>query len=97
MQPLRVEVLQVVAFSNVVNSLKVMSLTLYACSKLKSLHYGAIIIAFVNCLPSKFTGDILFEFPSSHHLLGQLQGMDRKFNGHAWCKLKPVTLRIHLD
>ncbi len=79
--------LQVVAFSNIVDSLKGMSLTPHACFKLKSLDYGAITIEFVNCFPTKFNGDILFELPPSHHLLGQLQGMSRKFDGHAWCKL----------
>jgi hypothetical protein len=82
-QPLQTEVLQVVAFSNVVDLLKAMSLTPHACSKLKSLYYRAITIEFVNCLPTKFNGDILFELPPSHHLLGQLQGMGRKFDGHA--------------
>ncbi len=77
-------------FSNVVDSLKAMSLIPYICSELKSLDYGAITIEFVNCLPTKFNGDILFELPPIHHPLGhygQLQGMDKKFNGHAWCKL----------
>ncbi len=50
-------------FTTVVDSLKAMSLTLHDSSKLKSLDYDAIIIEFVNCLPTKFNGDILFEFP----------------------------------
>ncbi len=65
-------------------------MTPHACSKLKFLDYSAIIIEFVNCLPTKFNGDILFEFFHVHHPLGhfrQLQGMDGKYNGHAWCKL----------
>ncbi len=76
--------------SNVVDLLKAMSLTPQACSELKSLDYGAIIIEFVNCLPTKFNGDILFELPLICHPLGhfgQLQGMDKKFDGHVWCKL----------
>jgi hypothetical protein len=63
---------------------------MHICFELKSLDYGAIIIEFMNCLPTKFNGDILFELPLVCHLLGhfgQLQGVDRKFNGHAWCKL----------
>jgi len=58
--------------------------------ELKSLNYNVITIEFVNCLPTKFNGDILFELPPLHHLLGhseQLQGMDKKYDGHAWCKL----------
>jgi hypothetical protein len=52
MQPLQMELLQAVAFSNVIDSLKAMSLTPHAWSKLKSLDYGAIIIEYVNCLPT---------------------------------------------
>jgi hypothetical protein len=58
--------------------------------ELKSLNYDVIKIEFVNCLPTKFNGDILFELPPLHHLLGhseQLQGMDKKYDGHTWCKL----------
>jgi hypothetical protein len=84
------EVLQVVAFFSVIDSLKAMFLTLHTCFELKSLDYGAITIEFVNYLPTKFNGDILFELPLVCHPLGQfkkLQGMDRKFDAHAWCKL----------
>jgi hypothetical protein len=52
---------QVAPFTNIVNSLKVMSLTLHTCSELKSFDYDAKIIEFVNCLPTKLNGDILFE------------------------------------
>jgi hypothetical protein len=89
-QPLSLDVLQATPFTNVVNSLKAMSLTPHACFELKSLDYNAITIEFVNCLPTKFNGDILFEFPPMCHSFGhfgQLQGMDKKYNGHAWCKL----------
>jgi hypothetical protein len=84
------EVPQVVTFSNVVDLLKAMSLTPHICSKLKSLDYGAIIIEFGNCLPTKFNGNILFELSPIHHSLGhfeQLQGIHKKSNGCVWCKL----------
>jgi hypothetical protein len=35
-------------------------------------------------------GDILFELLPIHHPLGhfgQLQGMNKKYDGHVWCKL----------
>jgi hypothetical protein len=67
-----------------------MFLTLHASFELKSFDYGAITIEFMNFFPTKFNGDILFELPLVHHLLGhfeQLQGMDRNYNGHVWCKL----------
>lgn len=70
---------------------EVMFLTLHACSKLKSLNYNSIIIEFVNYLPMKFNGEILFELPLVCQSLGhseQLQGMDRKYDNHVWCKLQ---------
>jgi hypothetical protein len=68
----------------------------HAYFKLKFLNYGAITITFVYCLPTKFNGDILFKFPLMRHPLGhsgQLQGMDKKYDGHAWCKLKTNNIK----
>jgi hypothetical protein len=81
---------QPVPFTSIVYSLKAMSLILHVSFELKSLDYNAIKIEFVNYLATKFNSDILFELLFVHHLLGhsrQLQGMDRKYIGHAWCKL----------
>ncbi len=64
------DVSHVIPFFNIVESLKAMSLTLYACSELKSFDYGAITMEFVNCLPTKFNGDILFDLPLVRPLLG---------------------------
>jgi hypothetical protein len=61
-----------------------------------SFDYGAITIEFVNCLPTKFNGEILFELPLVRHLLGhsrQLQGMDIKYGGHVWCKLQTINIK----
>jgi len=52
---------QAAPFTSIVNSLKLMSLTPRTCSELKSFDYDAKTIEFVNCLPTKFNGDILFE------------------------------------
>jgi hypothetical protein len=84
------EMSQMVTFSSVIDLLKAMFLTLHTWSKLKSLDYEVITIEFVNYLPTKFNGDILFGLPRICHPLGQpgqLQGMDKKFDGHVWCKL----------
>ncbi len=43
-----------------------------------------------NSCPIAFNGDVLFELPLrllTIHNLSQMQGMDRKYDGHAWCKL----------
>ncbi len=68
---------QVAPFTNVVDSLKTMFLTLHASFELKSLDYGAITIECVSCLPKKFNGDILFELPRVHHLLGHFEQLQR--------------------
>jgi hypothetical protein len=94
-QPLHLDVPQVIPFTRVVDSWKSMSLTLHASSKLKSLNYGTITIEFVNCFPTKFNGDSLFELLHVRHPLGhsaQLQGMDRKYNGHAWYTLQTSNI-----
>jgi hypothetical protein len=62
-----------------------MFLALHTCFELYSLDYEAIIIEFMNCLPPKFNGDILFELLPVCHPLGhseQLQGMGKKYNVH---------------
>jgi hypothetical protein len=52
-KPLWMDVLQVITFFNIVESLKAMSLTLHVFSKLKSMDYNAITIKFVNYFPKK--------------------------------------------
>jgi hypothetical protein len=90
----------VAPFTNVVDSLKAMSLTLHVSFELKSLDYGAITIEFVNCLPTKFNGDILFE------LFLCIIHWDILDNYKVWIEstmvmlgasCKPITPRIHLD
>jgi len=49
--------------SIVVNCLKVMTLTLNISNKLKTLIYNTMNIQKVLCFPTRFDGDILFEFP----------------------------------
>ncbi len=69
--------MQVAPFTNVVDSLKAMFLTLHVFFELKSFDYGAITINCLNCLPKKFNGDILFELPHVHHLLGHFKQLQR--------------------
>jgi hypothetical protein len=83
-QLLHLDVSQTAPFTNVVDSLKIMSLTSQTSFESKSLDYSAITIEYVNCFPTKFNGDILFELFFMHHSLGhfeQLQDMDKKYDG----------------
>ena len=52
----------------------------------------------VTCLPPVFDSDIIFELPpcgpsSSVSGAKNLEGMDKRYDGHPWCKL--VTMNIH--
>ena len=52
----------------------------------------------IPCLPPVFDGDVIFEFPpcgpsSSASEAKNLEGMDKRYDGHPWCKL--VTTNIH--
>jgi hypothetical protein len=82
---------QVTPFTNVVNSLKAMSLTPHASFELKSFDYGAITIKRVNCLPTKFNGDILFELPHVCHMLGHFEQLQRYGQKVQWPCLVQIT------
>jgi hypothetical protein len=52
----------------------------------------------VQFLPPVFNGDVIFELPpcrssSSSSAAKNLEGMDKRYDGHPWCKL--VTTNIH--
>jgi hypothetical protein len=73
-----------------------MSLTPHVCFELKSFDYSVVTIEFLKFLPIKFNGDILFELLLVCHPLGhseQLQGMDKKYDVHVWCKLQTSNIK----
>jgi hypothetical protein len=99
-QPLRMEVPQVVTFSNIVDSLKASSLTLHACFELKSFDYGAITIEFVNCFPTNLMATYYLSFLlfvihwdnlNNYKVGTEILMVMLRVN----CRL--VTSRIHLD
>ncbi len=54
----------------------------------------------VPCIPTTFDGDVLFELPLINNLddhCGQMQGMDRKYNGHFWCKVKTTNIKNYFN
>jgi hypothetical protein len=57
-------------------------------NKLWNLDYDKILVQKVQFLLTIFDGDVLFELlpmlPNAHGSL-KMQGMDRKYDGHAWC------------
>ena len=59
---------------------------------------GALMHQEVEFLPPAYDGDAIFELPpcrplSSSSAARNLEGMDKRSNGHLWCKL--VTTNIH--
>ncbi len=66
-----------------------------ASNKLKTLNYDTINIQNVFCLLMNFDEDIIFELSLLHQPIGhldQMQGMDRKYNDYAWCKVKMTNI-----
>jgi len=49
----------------------------------------------INFHPMKFDNNVLFELPFVCKPMGvskQMQGMDKKYNSHAWCKVKTTNI-----
>ncbi len=73
-----------------------MSFAVYASFELRDLNYNNFCIENVHCILSRFSGDVLFEIPhvvSPDGHFGQMQGMDRKHDGDAWCKVKMINIK----
>jgi hypothetical protein len=65
-------------------------------NELRTLDYDKIPLQKVQSLLITFDGHLLFEFPpiySNAHNLSQLQGMDKKYDGHAWSKLVTTNIK----
>ncbi len=78
----------------VVSCLHAMVLPKQTSNKLQTLDYDKIPLWKIQFLLIAFN-DILFELLPiffTVHNLSQMQGMDKKYDGHAWCKL--VTMNI---
>ncbi len=85
---------------NFVDCLRAMSLATHARSKLRDLNYDNLCINIVPCILTTFNGDVLFEFPpivSLESHFGQIQGMDRKHDGHAWYKVKTISINNNFN
>jgi hypothetical protein len=67
----------------------------HSSNELRSLDYNKIKVQYVSSLPITFNDDITFELPPIHFPIGnfgQIQGMDYKYYGHAWCKVKTSNI-----
>lgn len=64
--------------------------------ELKKQNYNTLWINNVPSFIFAFNVDILFEFPfidNPHSHFGYIQGMDRKYNGHSWWKVKMKNIK----
>jgi len=62
-----------------------MSFAPHATFELNEVNYNTFHIKNVPYIPSTFDGDVLFDFPPINNPnghFGQMQGMDRKHDGH---------------
>ncbi len=94
--PSNLNYIQDQSFKTVIDCLKAMSIAPHLLNKLKSLDYNKIKIQFVSPLPITFNDKIIFEMPpiclpTGHY--GQMQSMDHKYDGHAWCKVKTSNIK----
>jgi hypothetical protein len=81
---------------SVVDCLRAMSFAAYASFKLKDLNYDNFHTENVRCILTTFNGDVLFEFPlvvSPNGHSRQMQKMDKKHDGHLWCKVKMTNIK----
>jgi hypothetical protein len=65
-------------------------------NELRTLDYDKILLQKVQFLLITFDGDVLFELPPIYlnvHNPSQMQGMDKKYNGHAWNKLVTTNIK----
>jgi hypothetical protein len=68
----------------------------HATFELKEVSFDTFCIKNVPCIPTTFDGDVLFELPTINNPdghFGQMQGMDRKYDDHFWCKVKTTNIK----
>ncbi len=84
------------SIQSIISYLCAMVLPRQTSNELKTLDYDNIFLRKVQFLPIIFDGDILFKLPPIHsnaYSFSQMQGMDRKYNGHAWSKLVITNIK----
>jgi len=84
------------SIQSIISCLCAMVLPKQTSNELKTLDYDNIFLQKVQFLPIIFDGGILFKLPPIHsnaYNFSQMQGMDRKYNGHAWSKLVTTNIK----
>jgi hypothetical protein len=84
------------SFKIVIDYLKAIFFAPHLSNELRSLDYNKIKFEYVSFMPITLNDDIIFELPPIHlptSHFKQMQGMDHKYNGHAWCKAKTSNIK----
>jgi hypothetical protein len=80
----------------VIECLHSMLLVRRKSNKFWNLDYDKIPIHYVLFTPTLFNGNVTFELPpllANIHNSSQMQGMDRKYDGHVWCKVVTTNIK----
>ena len=82
---------------SVVQSLRRLASILGSRNELAIVDYDKIAYHKVQFLPLSYNGDVIFELPPSRVSASSskngMDGMDKQFNGHTWCRT--ITSNIH--
>jgi hypothetical protein len=93
--PLNLDQVQSWSFEIVIDYLKIVSITPHLSNEVMSLDYNKIKVQNVSSFPITFNNNIIFELSPMHLPIGhygQMQGMDCKYDGHPWCKVKTSNI-----
>jgi len=80
---------------SITDCLKVMLQASHTSSKLRELNNDTLCIDNFFSILIMIDGDVFCELlpiANSNGHFGQLQGMDRKYNEHSWCKVKAMNI-----
>ncbi len=78
---------------SIVSCLCTMVLLGQTSNELWTLDYDNILLQKVQFLLITFDGDILFELSPIHSNVHNPSRMDKKYNGHAWCRLVIINIK----
>jgi hypothetical protein len=84
------------SFLIVVDCFKLMSFAPHTTSSWNR-YYNILCIENVPCILATFDGDVLFELPPTYNPNGHtswMQGMDKMYDGHFWCKVKTINIKM---
>jgi hypothetical protein len=81
---------------SIIDCLHTISVIRHASNELRNLDYNKITILIVSILPTTFNNDIIFKLPPlspSNPSSTYMQGMDKKYDGHAWSKVITTNIK----